>query len=249
MLVLSRKENEEVLFPNLGISVRITRIEGKKVRVGIDAPNDVSILRGELAPGFDALEPEPASEDKVSHAVRNQLNSIQLALFLLQKQIDAERYDQVDRTLGKALDALDELDHQVARATTSTERNRKLRALVVEDCDNERELLAGLLELHGYEVETAADGKEAIEFLAEHHAPDLVLLDMNMPRMNGREAADAIRSDPRFGRLKIFAVSGSDPQDFSGRKGSIDRWFQKPLKPGDFAAQLEKELEPSALSH
>ena len=244
MLVLSRKENEEILFSNLGISVRITRIMGKNVRVGIDAPNDVSILRGELASGSEKLEPKSTSKDKISHQVRNQLNSIQLALYLLQKQIDDERYDQVDRTLGKAVEALEELDQHFGQATTSS-GNRKLRALVVEDCANERELLAGLLEMHGYRVETAADGKEAIEFLAEHHAPDLVLLDMNMPRMNGRETADVIRSDPRFVGLKVFAVSGSDPQDFSGRKGSIDRWFQKPLKPGDFAAQLEKELKPS----
>jgi carbon storage regulator CsrA len=246
MLVLSRKENEEILFPNLGINVRITRIEGKNVRIGIEAPKDVSILRGELASGSEDLQPKASSAEKISHQVRNQLNSIQLALYLMQKQIDAERYDQVDRTLGRALDALAALDQQVAPATTPTKQRRKLRALVVEDCDNERELLAGLLEMHGYQVETAADGKDAIDFLAEHHAPDLVLLDMNMPRMNGREAADAIRNDPRFGRLKIFAVSGSDPQDFRGREGSIDRWFQKPLKPGDFAAQLEKELAPSA---
>ena len=242
MLVLTRKENEEVLFPNLGINVRITRIQGNKVRVGIDAPEDVMILRGEVASGLESRDHEPAAKQQLTHRMRNQLNSIHLSLFLLQKQIDAEQYDRADRTLATALDALDELDQELAPAADPAQQDRRPRALIVEDSENERELLAGLLELHGYHVETAADGQEAIEFLAEHHAPDLVLLDMNMPRMNGRDAAVAIRSDPRFGRLKIFAVSGSDPEEFGDPKGSIDRWFQKPLKPGDFAEQLGKEL-------
>jgi carbon storage regulator CsrA len=242
MLVLSRKENQEVLFPNLGINVRITRITGNKVRIGIDAPDDVAILRGELASGFEEMESRADSDKKLSHAIRNQLNSIQLALFLLQKQIDGEHYEQVDSTLERALEALEKLDHQVADATESADAGRKRRALVVDDSANERELLAGLLEMYGYDVETAADGQEAIDYLTENQSTDLVLLDINMPRMNGREAAEAIRSDPRFRRLKIFAVSGSEPTEFSDREDSIDRWFQKPLRPGDFAAQLEREF-------
>lgn len=48
MLVLSRRANEEVTFPELGISVEVLRVEGNKVRLGIRAPRSVRILRGEL---------------------------------------------------------------------------------------------------------------------------------------------------------------------------------------------------------
>ena len=48
MLVVSRKENQSIVFPALGISVNIVRAGGKTVRVGVDAPKDVRILRGEL---------------------------------------------------------------------------------------------------------------------------------------------------------------------------------------------------------
>lgn len=49
MLVLSRKQEEEIVFPQLGIAVRIIRTKGNQVRLGIAAPLDVQILRGELA--------------------------------------------------------------------------------------------------------------------------------------------------------------------------------------------------------
>ncbi len=48
MLVVSRKQNESIVFPGLGISVEIVRVAGKTVRVGIQAPDEVKILRGEL---------------------------------------------------------------------------------------------------------------------------------------------------------------------------------------------------------
>lgn len=49
MLVLSRRQNEDILFPGLDIVVRVLRVSGNTVRVGIDAPPDVKVLRGEIA--------------------------------------------------------------------------------------------------------------------------------------------------------------------------------------------------------
>lgn len=48
MLVLSRRKNEEILFPSLDIAARILRASGNTVRIGIDAPSDVKVLRGEI---------------------------------------------------------------------------------------------------------------------------------------------------------------------------------------------------------
>ena len=57
MLVLSRKQDEEIVFPELGIAVRVVRTKGNQVRLGIKAPSDVRILRGELAFETDATSP------------------------------------------------------------------------------------------------------------------------------------------------------------------------------------------------
>ena len=83
---------------------------------------------------------------------------------------------------------------------------------MVEDDANERELMAGLLNLNGVECDTAEDGLAALDFLASHERPDFVLLDMFMPRCDGPETVGAIRRDPKLADLKVFAVSGTPPR-------------------------------------
>jgi response regulator RpfG family c-di-GMP phosphodiesterase len=63
---------------------------------------------------------------------------------------------------------------------------RAPRALLIEDNVNERELLAGYLRSYGIETTTANDGQDALDYLSLHALPDVVLLDMQMPRCNGR---------------------------------------------------------------
>lgn len=246
MLVLSRKKQQSVLFPNLGISVEILRVKGNAVRVGIDAPKDVNILRGELADD-DAIRSASAAERKQRHDFRNRLNTANLALYTLKKQLELGRTEDAQKTLDKALELFAELEFQVgtkAASPTATVTDKMPRALVVEDNENERELLTGYLRLCGYEVESVNNGLDAMTFLATHHMPDVVLLDMNMPGMNGPETVSAIRCDSRYRDIKLFAVSGSEPQEVDvtiGRRG-VDRWFAKPLKPDEFASELQAEL-------
>ena len=52
MLVLSRRRNETIVLPGLGITVRVVRLNGRTVRLGIEAPPDVKVVRGELVDGF-----------------------------------------------------------------------------------------------------------------------------------------------------------------------------------------------------
>ena len=115
---------------------------------------------------------------------------------------------------------------------------------MVEDDDNERELLAGYLRMSGFEVDTAADGLQAMVRLTEH-APDVVLLDMRMPRFDGRKTVSAIRSNPDFRGLKLFAVSGCDPDEMNVTLGpnGVDRWFSKPLDPKTLVDALRDELQ------
>lgn len=249
MLVLSRKEKQRVVFPNLDIAVEILRVAGQTVRVGIEAPHDVQILRAELIEDEmrSRLEQKQREAAAERHAFRNQLNSATMALCLLQKQLEVGQLDDADNTLRQALEALTELNE----VSTPPAPNGKPKqpeqgplALVVEDNDNERELMAGLLRMSGYKVDTVEDGLAAIDYLEVRGTPDVVLLDINMPRMDGGAAVKAIRENPRHQGLKLFAVTGTDRTsvDIEVGKRGVDRWFTKPLKPMEFVHALDIEL-------
>jgi carbon storage regulator CsrA len=279
MLVVSRKQNQTVVFPNLGISVEILRIAGKAVSVGIQAPDNVRILRGELAgslpPSLDRatevnnataaglLAETPAGEltaeqSRAAHTMRNQLNKATLALHLVRKQLQAGKLQDAEQTVAATLESLAELERQagarnaaklvtadtnVADSTPRSGTSNKPRALLVEDNSNERELLAGYLRLSGYEVDTVEDGAAAVEFL-NHQKPDVVVLDMVMPRLSGKKAVEKIRSNPAWDDIQLLVVSGSQPAEMqvpTGDRG-ISRWFQKPLKPDDLVQHLSAIL-------
>jgi CheY-like chemotaxis protein len=116
------------------------------------------------------------------------------------------------------------------------------RALLVEDDQNERELLAGFLRLSGFAVDTAGDGCDALDQLRVGERPDVVLLDMGLPRCDGATTAREIRRDQACARLKIFAVSGHSPNEYNLDRGSIDRWFPKPLDPAVLLQELTREF-------
>lgn len=251
MLVLSRRANQTIRFPNLGICVEIVRISGNTVRVGVDAPSDVRILRGELAKQYPSDSDSADSRER--HRLRNQLNSVSLALLLLQKQLDAGRSKDAERTLATALEKLETLDRLASGGTTAASavdsQSPSRRALIVEDNDNERQLLAGYLQLCGYQVDTVSDGIAALEYLDRRERPDVVLIDMQMPRMDGRKTVSAIRRNPDYRDIKLFAVSGMDREKMNmplGDRG-VDRWFQKPLTPAKFAGALEAEMSTHPL--
>jgi len=258
MLVLSRKQNQTVVFPNLGITVEILRTAGKTVQVGVEAPRDVQILRGELTANsgasLDSSTAQSKSHSKAQHEMRNRLNKANLAIKLLQKQIAAGRIEDAETSLAVALEAFGEMEQMVTTpapfksspglATSSTSPGpKRKRALLVEDDPNERVLLAAYLRSSGFEVDTAEDGQEALDYLA-HQKPDAVVMDMEMPRLHGAECVKEIRSDHHFDDMKLFVVSGMEQRAsnvLSGDRG-VQRWFQKPLSPEDLVHALESSL-------
>lgn len=85
----------------------------------------------------------------------------------------------------------------------------EIRILVVEDYDDVRAMMRIFLELHGYTVFEASDGYEAVQ-MARRHIPDLILLDLAMPVMDGLEAAAKIRSHSEIAAIPIVAVTAFD---------------------------------------
>jgi carbon storage regulator CsrA len=236
VLVVSRRADETLVFPSVGITVRVLRVQGKVVRIGIDAPPDMRVLREELV---GAPAPAHAPGRSAAHEICNRLSKVSLALHLFERQRAKGLADEAEATLAQALSALATLDQQAVRDLVAADAPpappvpRELRALLVEDDTNERELLAGLLRMNGCACATAANGEEALAYLSAHARPDVVLLDMMMPRCDGPTALRAIRTEARLSGLRVFAVSGSSPESLGvpSGPGGLDGWFPKPLDP------------------
>jgi len=260
MLVLSRRPNEKVLFPSINTAVQVVSIKGGTVRLGIEAPPEVTILRAELQDrtaerGATTRLPEPAGSRLrgLRHLLRNRLNITTVGLGLLREQARAGLSDEMERTIAKIEEEMQGLQQRLESEAAQTPSQppkpaRKTRkALLVEDEENERELLAGYLRLAGFAVETAGDGCDALDHLRAGERPDVVLLDMGLPRCDGATTARQIRRDPACAGLKIYAVSGHSPNDYDLDRGpgGIDRWFHKPLDLALLLCELTQELGPT----
>jgi CheY-like chemotaxis protein len=106
--------------------------------------------------------------------------------------------------------------------------------LIVEDDDDLREMMAQLLSLEGYQAAAVTNGQEALEYLRQGTAPDLILLDMMMPVMDGWEFRRRQKSDPSMAEVPVIVLSALD----QGRITDIsaEAILKKPL---DFDRLLE----------
>ena len=120
------------------------------------------------------------------------------------------------------------------------------KILIVEDNDNNRSLFRDILTYHGYEVSVAADGQEGV-IQARKLVPDLILMDIQMPGMDGMTAGGILKGDPATSGLKIiiltsFAMRGDREKILAA---GFDGYFSKPIStrelPGLVKQWLEKE--------
>jgi CheY-like chemotaxis protein len=106
------------------------------------------------------------------------------------------------------------------------------RILLADDNRDALDSLATLLQCDGHEVHTAADGAEALEVAAGCH-PDVVLLDIGMPKLDGYEVARRIRAEPWGKRTVLIALTGwgQDEDRRRSREVGFDSHLVKPLDP------------------
>ena len=113
--------------------------------------------------------------------------------------------------------------------------------LVIEDNDDIRLLLDSVLSLSGYEVIQADGGPEALALLGDIQvAPDLAILDVEMPGLSGWEVLRAIRNDPATADLPVIlcTVRGSPADLDRGRALRCDGYLQKPFDVDDLIAEV-----------
>ncbi|MES2938449.1 MAG: response regulator [Pseudomonadota bacterium] len=117
------------------------------------------------------------------------------------------------------------------------------RVLVVDDVEMYRYMLCDLLGGLGFEVEQAGNGQECLDRVAAH-APDLILIDLVMPVMDGLQAIQSIRMQPQWKDIAIVAVSGSATEQRKLRTlaAGARAWISKPIDPDALIATLGEQL-------
>ncbi len=112
-----------------------------------------------------------------------------------------------------------------------TEQRRVPLVMVVDDSLTMRKVTGRVLERHNFDVVSARDGVEALERL-EERVPDLMLLDIEMPRMDGYELATAMRADPRYAAVPIVMITSRSGEKHRQRafELGVQRYLGKPYQ-------------------
>ena len=115
--------------------------------------------------------------------------------------------------------------------------------LVVEDYQDAREMYAAYLQFSGYRVEEATDGLEAIEKTLEL-LPDIILMDLALPKMDGWEATRRLKTDERTKHIPIVALTGHALAGYAegARQAGCDAFVTKPCLPDALVAEIQRML-------
>jgi two-component system, cell cycle response regulator DivK len=120
---------------------------------------------------------------------------------------------------------------------------REPLVLVVEDYQDAREMYAAYLQFSGYRVAEATDGFEAIEKSIQL-LPDIILMDLALPKMDGWEATRRLKSDERTRDIPIVALTGHALAGFAegARVAGCDAFVTKPCLPDALVAEIQRML-------
>ena len=124
------------------------------------------------------------------------------------------------------------------------EHDKPLTVLLVEDTEDNRFMMRRLLEMTGYRVVEAMNGEEAVK-LAKAEAPQLILMDLSLPVIDGLAATRLIRNDPDLQLTPIIAVSAHDTSDFQleAIEAGCNSYVTKPIDFNELEVLIAHLLE------
>ncbi|HET7874515.1 MAG TPA: response regulator [Methylomirabilota bacterium] len=115
------------------------------------------------------------------------------------------------------------------------------RILLVEDQEDNRRIVRDLLTSVGYELIEAVTGEEGVAF-AEQHRPDLILMDIQLPGLDGYETTRRIKANPALRHIPIIAVTSYalSGDDVKAREAGCDAYVTKPFSPRALLAKIRE---------
>jgi two-component system, cell cycle response regulator DivK len=119
--------------------------------------------------------------------------------------------------------------------------------LVVEDYQDAREMYVAYLQFSGYRVAEATNGEEAIE-RARALIPDIILMDLALPKMDGWEATRRLKADERTRHIPVVALTGHALEGHAdgAREAGCDAFVTKPCLPDELVAEIKRMLNAGA---
>ncbi len=122
-------------------------------------------------------------------------------------------------------------------------KNRRL-VLVVDDFEDNRSMYAVYLTYSGYDVVEAADGREAVE-VASRRMPDVIVMDLSLPIMDGWEATRRLKSNERTRHIPIIALTGHAVagQSRNAREAGCDAFLAKPCLPEMLVEKVQELIQ------
>jgi two-component system cell cycle response regulator DivK len=118
------------------------------------------------------------------------------------------------------------------------------RVLVVEDTEDNRQIIRDLLTSAGYEMIEAVTGEEGVAMAAEHR-PDLILMDMQLPVLDGYEATRRIKAQPELKHIPVIAVTSYalSGDEAKTREAGCNAYVAKPFSPRQLLAKVREFLD------
>jgi len=129
-------------------------------------------------------------------------------------------------------------------------KGKKPVVLLVDDYPDAREMYAEYLEFSGFDIVQAGNGVEAIERAHDSH-PDVILMDLSLPVMDGWEATRRLKADDTTKEIPVLAVTGHALSGVSNdaKKAGCDGFITKPCLPEDLVAEIRKVLAGTRSAH
>ena len=117
------------------------------------------------------------------------------------------------------------------------------KILIAEDERDIRDLVAFTLRFAGHDVVAVGNGEEAVE-TARVEMPDIILMDVRMPRMTGYEACEKMKADPQLKKIPVVFLSakGQDSEIRTGMEVGAEEYLLKPFAPAELTRRVEELL-------
>ncbi len=258
-VVADQRRTRQVLVNLLGNGVKFTPAGGRvAVTAGVsDGQVEVTVSDTGIGIPADRLEEVFLPFQQVDASLDRRHEGTGLGLALSRRLIEAQGGTlRVDSTLGvgsrfhfRLPIAGDEMEEPHGDSPGEDEAGRRPgpgRVLVVEDNDVNRMLITDYLEAHGLEVVSAVDGNEAVE-RALDSAPDLILMDVQMPRRDGLSATRELKQRPETGHIPVIALTALAMNGDAERclAAGCNEYLSKPCDPATVLSVVERYLVPA----